>query len=91
MLKYSFEGILFDLILYILVNIFSLMLDWVFLGWTSTKQGLMCLAQGHNVVGLEPAFKGFEFTYTKGSNEEVTQNGYSEKINCNHIITLMKV
>ena len=51
----------------------------------------MCLAQGHNVVGLEPAFKGFEFTYTKVSNEKVTQNGYSEKINCNHIITLMKV
>ena len=22
----------------------------VFLGWTSTKQGLMCLAQGHNAV-----------------------------------------
>ena len=53
----------------------------------------MCLAQGHNVVGLEPTFKGFEFTYTKVSNEKVTQNGYSEKINCycNHIITLMKV
>ena len=30
----------------------------VFLGWTSTKQGLMCLAQGHNTVPwvrLEPA------------------------------------
>ena len=30
----------------------------VFLGWTSTKQGLMCLAQGHNKVTpvrLKPA------------------------------------
>ena len=29
----------------------------VFLGWTSTKQGLMCFAQGHNAVTrmrLEP-------------------------------------
>ena len=28
------------------------MLGWVFLGLTSTKQGLMCLAQGHNAVPL---------------------------------------
>ena len=30
----------------------------VFLGWTSTKLGLMCLAQGHNAMTplrLEPA------------------------------------
>ena len=26
------------------------MSGWIFLGCTSTKQGLMCLAQGHNVV-----------------------------------------
>ena len=34
------------------------MLGQVFLGWTSIKQGLMCLAQGHNEVTpvrLEPA------------------------------------
>ena len=34
------------------------MLGQVFLGWTSTKQGLVCLAQGHNKVPpvmLEPA------------------------------------
>ena len=41
---------LFDLILYDPVNNFSVMLGWVFLGWTSTKQGLMCLAQGHNTL-----------------------------------------
>ena len=43
---------LFDLILYIPVNIFSVMPVQVFLGWTSTKQGLyiMCIAQGHNAV-----------------------------------------
>ena len=37
---------------------FSVMSGQVFLGWISTKQGLMCLAQGHNVVmplRLEPA------------------------------------
>ena len=48
----------FDLILYIPVNNFSVMLGWVFLGWTSTKQGLMCLPQKHNTVTqvrLEPA------------------------------------
>ena len=37
-----------DLILYIPINNFSIMLGQVFLGRTSTKQGLMCLAQGHN-------------------------------------------
>ena len=49
---------LFDLILYFPVNNFSVMSGWVFLGWTSTKQGFMCLAQGHNAVTpvrLEPA------------------------------------
>ena len=37
------------------------MLERVFLGWTSTKQGLMSLAQGHNTVTpgrLEPATPG---------------------------------
>ena len=50
---------LFDLILYVPVNSFSVMSDGrIFLGWTSTKQGLMSLAQGHNAmtpVRLEPA------------------------------------
>ena len=48
---------LFDLIPYVPVNTFSVISEWVFLGWTSTKQGLMCLAQGHNTVTpvrLEP-------------------------------------
>ena len=34
------------------------MSEQIFLGYTSTKQGLMCLAQGHNAVTpvkLEPA------------------------------------
>ena len=47
----------FDFILYAPVNIFSVMSGWVFLGWTSTKQGLMCLAQEHNTetqMRLEP-------------------------------------
>ena len=42
---------------YIPVNNLSVMLRPVFLGWTSTNQGLMCLAQGHNAVTpvrLEP-------------------------------------
>ena len=34
---------LFDLFLYIPVNNFSVMWGWVFLGWTSTKQGFVCL------------------------------------------------
>ena len=37
---------------YVAVNNFSVMSRRVFLGWTSTKQGLMCLAQGHNTVML---------------------------------------
>ena len=41
---------LYDLILYVLVNNFSVTSGCVFLGWTSTKQGLMCLAQGHITV-----------------------------------------
>ena len=43
---------LFDLIFYVIVNNFSVMSRRVFLGWTSTKQGLMCLAQGHKAVML---------------------------------------
>ena len=45
-------GGLFDLILYIPVNNLSVMSGRVFLGLTSTKLGLMCLAQGHNTVTL---------------------------------------
>ena len=40
------------------INNLSVKKGWVFLGWTSTKLGLMCLAQGHSVmmpVRLEPA------------------------------------
>ena len=47
-----------DLILYIPISIFSVMLGRVFLGWTRTKQKIKCLAQGHNavpLVRLEPA------------------------------------
>ena len=54
--KVSFT-VLFELILDVPVNNFSVMLGQVFLEWTSTKQGLMCLAQGHNAVTpvrLEP-------------------------------------
>ena len=31
--------ILFDFVLYVPVNIFSVIAGWVFLGWNSTKQG----------------------------------------------------
>ena len=40
------------------INYISVMQGRVFLGWTSTKLGLMCLAQGRNAVTptrLEPA------------------------------------
>ena len=49
---------LFDLILYVPVNNFSVMPGRVFLGWTSNKQGIKCLAQGHNAgtpLRLQPA------------------------------------
>ena len=49
---------LFDLILYAPVNNLSVKSGQVFLGWTSTKLGLMCLAKGHNAVmpvRLKPA------------------------------------
>ena len=39
---------MFDLILYVPVNNFTVMLGRVFLGRTSSKQGLIYLAQGHN-------------------------------------------
>ena len=44
--------ILFVLMLYIPVNNFSVMPGQypVFMGWTSTKQLIKCLAQGHNTV-----------------------------------------
>ena len=49
---------LFGLIFYTLVNNFSVMLGWVFLGLTSNKQRTKCLAQGLSEVPpvrLEPA------------------------------------
>ena len=50
------EGLHFVcLILYVPVNIFSVMSGRVFMCITSAKQGLMCLAQGHNAVRLKPA------------------------------------
>ena len=44
--------ILFDLILYVPVNNFSVMLGQVFLDWTSTKQGLINIScsRSHNTV-----------------------------------------
>ena len=48
----------FDLILYVPVNNFSVMLRRIFMCWTSPKHGLMCLAQWHNavlLVRLKPA------------------------------------
>ena len=62
-MRYVIKGLhciyfcLLDLTLYVPVNDFSDMSWRVFLGWTSTKQGLMCLAKGHNsvtLVRLEP-------------------------------------
>ena len=41
---------LFDLIPYVPVNFFSVMSRRVFMGWTWTKQGLICRAQWHNAV-----------------------------------------
>ena len=40
------------LILYIPVNNFSVMSGQVLFGWTSTKQRIKCLAQGHKAVPL---------------------------------------
>ena len=45
------RNVLFDLILYIPVNNLSVTLGRVFLGWTSTKLGLMCLAQQRSDAG----------------------------------------
>ena len=48
------KSCLIDLILDVLVNNFSVMSGWVFLGTCRArpKQGLMCLVKGHNVVML---------------------------------------
>ena len=42
---------LFDLILYITVDTFSVTSGQVFLGCSRTKQRIKCLAQGRNTVG----------------------------------------
>ena len=39
---------LFDLILYVPVNSFSIMSGWVFLGWTSTKAACIHVPCGMN-------------------------------------------
>ena len=53
-----FFFVLYKLILNVSLNNLSVMFGRVFLDWTHTKQGLICLAQGHNAVmpvRLEPA------------------------------------
>ena len=47
-----FIFLLLDSILNVPVNTVLAMAGWVFLGLTSTMQGLICLAQGHNTVTL---------------------------------------
>ena len=42
--------LVFVLILYVPVNNFSVMSGWTFLGWTSNKQRMECIAQGHSAV-----------------------------------------
>ena len=59
---------LLNLILYIPVNIFSVMLGRVILGWTSTKQLIKCLAQGHNTAILP----GSEALSSNPSNPSLT-------------------
>ena len=59
-------------------TIFSVMPGWVFLGRTSTKQGLMCLAQGHEAVTpvrLEPATPQFR---VNDSNSEPLRTNVSD-------------
>ena len=46
----TFQNNRFGLILYVPVDIFSVMSGRVFLGLTSTKQRIKCFAQGHNTV-----------------------------------------
>ena len=46
----QFQYYLFDLILYIPVNNFSVLWGRVSLGWSRTKQGLQYIAQGHIAV-----------------------------------------
>ena len=48
----NFSFCLFVLIHYVPVNNFSAMSGRVFLGLTSTKQRIKCIAQGHNIVPL---------------------------------------
>ena len=58
---------LFDLTLYVPVNIFSVMSGWVVLGLTRTAQWYMCFAKGHNTVTpvrLEPAAPLFRVKYS---------------------------
>ena len=57
------RDVFFYLSLNVPVNNFSVMLGRVFVGWSSTKQGLMCLAQGHNavmLVRLKPTILGLQ-------------------------------
>ena len=54
---------IFVLIFYVPVNNFSIMLGCAFLGWTSTKQRIKCLAQVPP-MRLEPATIGSRVTYS---------------------------
>ena len=59
-------GFLFVLILYIPVNIFSVILWWVFLGWTSTKQRIKSLAHGQHSASGEARTRKPQITNIPG-------------------------
>ena len=50
MLWFIYFCLLDFVFVYVQVINFSVIMGWALLGWISTKQGLMCLAQGHKAV-----------------------------------------
>ena len=67
------------------INNLSDIKGWVYLGWTSAKLGLMCLAQDHNTetpVSREPAAPRSRVKYssTEALHQQITEEDPNLKI-----------
>ena len=71
---------LFDLTFYIQVSNFSVILGRVFLGWSSTKLRIKCLAQGHKAVLTVRLKPTIPRSWVKHSTTEPLRSHYNSYI-----------
>ena len=74
--------LVFVLILYVPVNNFSVMSGWTFMGWTSTKQRMDCIAQGHSAAVVWWAVISYSCPSWKDAAMQMNKNEELLTSNC---------